>query len=162
LKEDIMPEIDHIDGEAQAIGAVNTLVFSGDRIIGYNTDGFGALNAIEQGRPVKGKHVVVLGAGGAAKAVIYEAHRRGANVTVVNRDAAKGLHLANRIGCHALPLDQFSQNLGCDILINCTPVANPIHEEAINSEALVMDIKTRPKETPFLTAAKYKGCHIIH
>ena len=163
LKEHIIPFLDHIDQEAHDIGAVNTLLFEGGKVSGFNTDGKGALNAIEQECPVKGKRILLLGAGGAAKAIAYEAHRRGGLVTILNRDFEKAKRLASRVGCIAKGLDQVSNCVkeGYEILINSTPVPMPIDAEAILPQAIVMDI-TKPMETPFLTSAKKKGCKVVY
>ncbi len=75
LKEHILPFLDDIDPQAFDIGAVNTILFEKSKIFGFNTDGTGALNAIEKECQVKNKRIVIIGAGGAAKAIAYEAHR---------------------------------------------------------------------------------------
>lgn len=164
LKEHIIPFLDHVDREAHDIGAVNTLLFEGGKVSGFNTDGKGALNAIEQECPVIGKRIVLLGAGGAAKAIAYEAHRRGAILTILNRDHDKAHRLASRVGCIGKGLDQLADCVkeGYDIVINSTPVPMPIDAEAILPQTIVMDIKTKPKEIPFLTSAKNKGCKVIY
>ena len=82
LKESVLPHLDHIDSKARNIRAVNTLVFDEGMISGFNTDGIGALNAIEQVKPVKNQRVVLLGAGGSAKAIADEAHQPGAQLTL--------------------------------------------------------------------------------
>lgn len=164
LKECIFPFLDHIDPQALAIGASNTLFFEKDKVNGFNTDGIGALNAIENECPVKEKRVVIIGAGGAAKAIAYEAQRRGAQVTILNRDAEKALQIAQHLHCIGKGLEHMAvcAEEGYDILINCTPVALPIAPEHILPQAFVMDIKTKPKETGFLTHAQEKGCRIIY
>lgn len=162
LKEHILPFLDQIDPQALDIGAVNTLLFKEGVLSGFNTDGIGALNAIE--REVKGKQIVIIGAGGAAKAIAYEAHRRGALVTILNRDERKAHEMAQRLHCIGKGLDYMATcfEAGYDILINCTPVPLPIPSDYILPQAIVMDIKTRPKETPFLKHAMEKGCQIIY
>lgn len=157
LKEAVLPLLDTIDPEASSIGAVNTILFQKGKLIGFNTDGKGALNAIEKECAVLGKHIVILGAGGAAKAIAFEAIKRGANVTIVNRDNSKAADLANRLSCLASDF----MPIAYDILINCTPVF-PILEKDILPHALVMDITTKPKDTPFLMAAKSKGCKVLY
>lgn len=157
LKEAILPFLDEIDMEAGKIGAVNTLLICDGKLKGFNTDGRGALNAIEKELPVSGKHIVILGAGGAAKAVAFEAIKRGADVTIVNRDNAKADEVASLFFCRSSTFIPKAY----DILINCTP-SFPIKEEDILKDALVMDITTKPKDTPFLIAAKSKGCPIIY
>ena len=86
LKERVIEYLDEIDPWAKKVGAVNTLRFEEGRIKGFNTDGKGALNALDQ---VRGKKIVILGAGGASKAVAAEALERGAQVIVLNRDEKK-------------------------------------------------------------------------
>lgn len=164
LKEIIMPFLDYVDEEASKIGACNTLVFKNGRIEGYNTDGIGALNAIEKYTSVEGKRVVIIGAGGAGKAIIYEASRRRADVVVLTRGREKAKQAAKQFGCKAQPLEKAAdwRSRGYDILINCTPVEMPLDEELILPGALAMDIKTRPKDTRFLTSALKKGCKVVY
>ncbi len=164
LKECIFPFLDHIDSQACDIGASNTLLFEQGKISGFNTDGMGALNAIERQCSVKEKRIIILGAGGAAKAIAYEAQRRGAHVTILNRDAEKAVQIAQHLHCVGKGLDQIAicAEEGYDILINCTPVSLPIDPDYILPQAFVMDIKTKPKETEFLQHAQKKGCHIIY
>lgn len=163
LKEHIMKHIDHIDVQAKEIGAVNTLVFKDNYIEGYNTDGFGALDPIEEVCKVQNKRVVILGAGGAAKAIAHEAKRRGVVVTILNRNQERALALGQQLGCNAGNLNEMSQFAkdGYDILINCTPLSMPIPPKDILSNSIVMDIVTNPKEATFLDTAKEKGCHVI-
>jgi len=164
LKEHILPFLDEIASQAASIGAVNTLFFEEKKIYGSNTDSIGALNAIENVYLVKGKTVVIIGAGGAAKAIAYEAHRRGGHVIIVNRDKRRAHQVAERLHCEGKGLDSMAAcaETGYDILINCTPSSEPISAEFILPRALVMDIKTRPMETPFLKLAKERGCPIIY
>lgn len=164
LKEHILPFLDSIDPQALDIGAVNTLLFEGGKIFGFNTDGSGALNAIESGYQVKDKRVVIIGAGGATRAIAYEAHRRGGLVTIVNRDERKAFQIAKRLHCIGKGLDYMATcaKTGYDILINCTPSSLPIPSDYILPQAIVMDITTKPKETAFLKLASEKGCPIIY
>lgn len=164
LKEHILSFLDSIDPIAQDIGAVNTLLFEEGKIFGSNTDGIGALNAIEREYLVKDKRIVIIGAGGAAKAIAYVAHRRGALVTIVNRDEEKAHQLGHDLQCIGKGLDYMKTcaESGYDILINCTPATLPIDPDYILPQAIVMDIRTKPKETPFLKLAMEKGCPIIY
>lgn len=161
LKEFVLPHIDHIDPIAKEIGACNTLQFHNGTIFGTNTDGMGALNAIERKMPIKGKKIVLIGAGGSAKAIAHEARRRGAHVTVLNRNKKKAEHLANNLSCLGHGLEHLSE-CHYDILINSTPVGMPIDRNHIRPDSLVMDIKTYPKQSEFLTHASQKGCEIIY
>lgn len=164
LKEHILPFLDKIDPLSLEIGAVNTLVVEKGKLLGFNTDGIGALNAIERKYPVKGKQVVIIGAGGASKAIAYETCRRGGNVTIINRDSEKARQVAQRLNCTGKGLDHMTScaETGYDILINCTSSPMPIDPNYILPEALVMDVMTAPKETAFLKHAIEKKCKIIY
>lgn len=164
LKESILQFIDYVDPKAQEIGAVNTLRFQDDKLYGYNTDSFGALNAIERQLPVKGKRIIIIGAGGAAKAIAYEACIRGALVIILNRNAERAYQIANHIHCQANGLANIESYVksGYDIIINTTPSPMPIDPVNILSNTLAMDIRTRPKQTEFLKHAAAKGCRIVY
>ncbi len=151
LKETILPFLDSIDPKARAIGAVNT-VRIGPEILGTNTDAPGALNAIEKHLAVKNRRVAILGSGGSAKAIAYEAALRGAHVIVFNRTVEK----ARALGFEAHALSALP-NHSYDLLINTIPSevpASPI------PGTYVMDIVYAPKLTPFLAQAE--GCHLIY
>lgn len=164
LKEQVMAYLDEIDPLAKQMGAVNTLLFEGGKIKGFNTDGPGALDAVEEVEKVKGKHIVIIGAGGAAKAIAFTAVSRGAKLTVLNRDKEKAQSLASSLGFEGFGLDEMPKvyERGYDILINCTPAQLPIDPAYLIPHALVMDIKNRPKDTDLLLKAKEKGCQIIY
>jgi 3-dehydroquinate dehydratase/shikimate dehydrogenase len=152
LKEHIIEHLDHIDPYAKEIGAVNTILFKEGKAHGYNTDGKGALDAIEKRMFVKGKKVTVLGAGGAAKSIIYEALQRGATVSLLNRTREKALKLADK--WNLTLLDEIDP---CDILINTTPVSFEW-----NHRCIAMEISSVPKETPFIEKALSLGCPVIY
>lgn len=150
-KEAIIPYLDEIDPTAKEIGAVNTLIFQNGRVKGYNTDATGAIEALEQ--PLTGKKVVLLGAGGAAKAIAYEARKRGADVILLTRDPSK--HVCDG------KLDDFGK-FPHDIVINCTPSRLPIDVSKLREGCTVMDITTMPKETELLILAKERGCKVVY
>lgn len=160
LKEKILPFLQKIEPKAISIGAINTLVLTQDFITGSNTDGIGALDAIEKRRSVFEKKVVLIGAGGAARAIAFEAHRRGAFVFIVNRTLQKAHDLAKDIGCQSRSFSDFPSEY--DILINCSPILPDIDLQKILPTALAMDIVYRPRETPFLSIAKSAGCEIVY
>lgn len=164
LKEVLLPHVDFIDPYAASIGAANTLVYKEDGIHAYNTDGIGALNAIEKIASVNDKRVLIVGAGGAAKAIIVEALRRGAHVTVVNRTVSRAEELALQYSIRAAALSDITQIIreGYDFLINCTPVGIPFDLELLLPEKIVMDIKTLPQLTEFLAKAIEKKCLIVY
>ena len=114
LKERVLPYVVP-DEEAKAIGAVNTIKV-GDQLYGYNTDGKGALEALGD---VEGKRVHIMGAGGSARAIAFEAKKRGALVSIENRNRKRAEDLAK--------LWDLKVGRGeYDILVNTTPIAPPI------------------------------------
>ncbi|NGX61107.1 MAG: Shikimate dehydrogenase (NADP(+)) [Chlamydiae bacterium] len=159
LKEAILPYLDEIHPDAKKIGAVNTLLFQEGKIYGWNTDGIGALDAIEAKQKVAGKRFMVLGAGGAARAIVFEAKRRGALVEVYNRTKERALQLAHEFAVVGRELDAFPSE--GEIVINTTPDPLPILPEKIPPNSLVMDIKTLPKMTRFLEEAESRGCTLV-
>lgn len=140
--------------------AINTLGFSDQKMECWNTDGIGALDALEKKTFVYGKQIVILGAGGAASAIAEEATKRGAHVLIANRTIQRACSLSQQVNGKALLLNQFATR-GYDILINCTP-ACPIDTDHLLPHRVVMDITTTPKMTPLLTAAQAKGCALIY
>ncbi len=100
-KQAVIAHLDELSDEARAIGAVNTIVFADGRRIGYNTDCIGFLRAMtDRGLSVDGGHALVLGAGGAARAVVYTLLQAGAAVTVLNRTEEKATSLADDLRSH--------------------------------------------------------------
>jgi len=164
LKEAVMPYLDWIDPQAKEMGACNTIVIREGKLLGYNTDSIGALNAIEHAEKVMEKRIVILGAGGAARAIAYEAERRGAKVTLLNRNSEKARLIAQQIGCRWGEIESMDVccREGYEILINCTPLFMPIESAYILSDSIVMDINTRAIDTSFLKAAKEKNCRIVY
>lgn len=164
LKEVVIPYLDSVDAKAQAIGAVNTIRFVEGKAVGYNTDCDGALNALESVTKVKNKRVVIIGAGGAARAIAYEARIRGATVCIVNRDAAKAAHLADLFTCSYKALSDMAKcaSEGYDILINTTPIEMPIEQEHLLPSTTVMDIQTGIYMPSLLKHALTKNCLIVH
>ena len=92
-KEQLLPFLDEHD----PLKAINTVHFHEGRVFGYNTDGTGALDALEERGPVQGKSLVILGAGGSAKAIAFEAKKQGARVTILNRTEERAVKLAEEL-----------------------------------------------------------------
>jgi 3-dehydroquinate dehydratase/shikimate dehydrogenase len=151
LKEAICPYMDELSVEAQAMGAVNTVTIRDGKFFGTNTDGVGALNVIEKHLSVRGKQVAILGAGGTAKAIAYEAKLRGAEVTIYNRSREKG----EKMGFSSFSLQELK---GSDVLINTIPVATVFPK----GKTLALDVVYAPRETPFLQEAAKLGCKCIY
>ena len=164
LKEAILPFLDDLSPSAKAIGAVNTIAIDQGKWTGHNTDGIGALRAIEQKIPVKDKRFVIVGAGGAAKAIAYEAVQRGAHVTILNRTAAKAEHLAGIYHCRGGGFSLFPEVVreGYEIIVNTIPEGELIDDRWILPHTVAMDIVYVPQDTPFLQKAAKKGCTLVY
>lgn len=163
-KEAIMPLLSETSIETRVIGACNTTQIKNGTMIGYNTDGIGALNAIERHGLVFGKHIVFIGAGGAAKALIFEAAQRGAFVSVVNRTPEKAIEIAKIVKGRGGGFDLLPEicKQGYDVIIHCTPESDLVEEKWILPEKIAMDIVYVPKNTPFLVKASQKKCKIVY
>ncbi|MFC1591604.1 shikimate dehydrogenase [Thermodesulfobacteriota bacterium] len=165
-KQAVMAFLDDIDPLAKKIGAVNTVVNSGGRLIGYNTDLAGALKPIQARTPVAGRRVTLLGAGGAARAIAVGIIAAGGKLTILNRTVAKARALADELGCGAGPLADFPRT-ETDILINMTSVGmHPRVAEAPVDTALVKNMTVldgiyNPEKTLLLQKAEENGCSSI-
>ena len=172
--------IDHLDGlgkSAEIIGAVNTIVRDGDRLIGENTDGRGFVAALKSVVDPADKSVVLFGAGGAARAVAVEMALAGAaRITVVNRSAGRGQAVVdllndrtNARGSYAPWEGTFSVPSGSDIVIHATSVglypdvdAMPdIDTDSLTPDMVVADGIHNPPLTRLLQAAKDCGCKTV-
>lgn len=149
FKEQVLSCLDQIDPEAKKIGAVNTITFEKGIAIGTNTDGKGALAPLESKTSVLGKRILLLGAGGAARAIAYEAIKRGANVTVTSRSAQRREQFAHDLSCAHIPWEK-KECYRAEIIINATPDCDL--ELNIAQADLVLDINL--VEGEFLRKAK--------
>jgi shikimate dehydrogenase len=163
----VMQQLDEVDDLALRIGAVNTVVNRDGRLIGYNTDCFGAVAALKEKTTLLGHRVAVLGAGGAARAVGFGLAAEGALVTIFNRDSSRGEALARALGVDFCPLADFSRKVP-DIVVNTTSVGMwpnvqvmPISEDVLSDNLVVMDIVYNPLETALLRAAQKRGCRTV-
>ena len=123
FKEDVIPLLDDLDEGARKIGAVNAIVAQGNILKGFNTDVVGVERAFRAGgiKPA-GKNVIVLGAGGAARAAVAALVRNGADVVVVNRTVEKAWNIARSFGCRAEPLASLENEMAeAGILVSCLP-----------------------------------------
>lgn len=163
-KEAVLPFLTEMSIQVRVIGACNTIQIDSGHRIGYNTDGIGALNAIERREQVFGKHVIFIGAGGTAKALVFEAAQRGASVSIINRTPEKAVELAATCGGRGGGFDLMQQlcTIGYDVLVNCTPDSDVVDEKWILPEKIIMDIVYVPKTTPFLAKAVQKKCRIVY
>jgi len=171
------------DTMAQAIGAVNTIKFSGDTIagiagitgiVGHNTDGIGAVKAlVASGVDIPGSRVLILGAGGAARAVAYQLAKDGARVTIANRTLGKAQELAGNVrsvgNANGTGLEELPKlTADADIIINTTSVGmHPdtdltlVTADMMHTGQVIFDIVYSPLETRLLREAKKAGAITI-
>lgn len=166
-KSSVIPLLDEIDTLAEDIGAVNTIVNKDGKLIGYNTDATGALMALEGAVSVEGKNCVIVGAGGAARAIGYILKKHNVILTIANRSEEKGKDLASSLDSKYIKLEQL-ENEKTDILINTTPVGMtpnpdfcPVPEKALKQGMAVMDIIYNPRRTKLLNLASDIGCSVV-
>jgi shikimate dehydrogenase len=174
----VIEYLDDVDDGAKLVGAVNTIKFADEKAIGYNTDGVGCAKALQEaGITVKGQTVMLLGAGGAARAIAFQLIKEEANVVIANRTKKKADELAvdikektgKSIGVVDYAPDSLKQMLSkVDILINTTTVGmSPRKEESplpaafLDTRLVVMDIVYNPLDTRLLRDAKKRGCKTV-
>lgn len=169
FKQAVMPFLDELDPIAKTIGAVNTVVNEGGTLMGHNTDWIGAMRALEEEVPVAGARVLLIGAGGAARAIAFGVKERGGTLVIANRDLEKARNLAAETGASARDLEELERAGDYDIVINATSAGmlevdpkSLIPEKALREGLTVMDIVYKPIETELLKAARRRGARAIH
>ena len=166
-KEKFLSYVDGLDETARAVGAVNTVIKTWNRLEGRNTDVEAALAPLRRrGIPLAGSRVAVLGAGGAARALVYGLVRAGARVTVFNRTPARSRELARAFGARSMPWSRL-RGFACDLLINATSVGlapetdrTPVPASWVRA-AVVYDIIYNPPESLLLRQARARGAQVI-
>ena len=172
LKQDVLPHLANSDPLTARIGACNTLRTGADgKLYGFNTDVAGVVRPLERRLKLQGARIVVLGAGGAARAAVFGLVEQGAEVFIVNRTHENAVKLARQAKAKPLKHDLFAKS-SFDVLINATPCGMegsnsrnsgqpmPISEKELNA-SLVFDMVYTPIETPLLKLAKERGIPVI-
>ena len=172
-KEAVMEYLDEVDPVARRIGAVNTLLFrahpdSGTVVSrGFNTDWLGSNLALAEKMKLPGSRVIILGAGGAARAVGFGLVEAGAEVIICNRSEERGQELARWLGCGFCSTGQLA-GAHADGLVNTTSVGMepdvdgiPIDPDLLSGFSVVMDIVYAPLATTLLKKAAAAGCRTI-
>ena len=184
-KQEIIKQLDHVDDDAAAIGAVNTVVVTEKQeLIGYNTDTYGFLHALQQdgGFDVRGHDALVLGAGGVSRAVCAVLLREGvASLTLANRTTARAEALLADLDTRGVPMqassldsaalaDALSGRGTLGLIVNCTSLgmlhgpaeeASSISGELIPSGAMVYDLVYNPPVTPMMRLAQQAGARTL-
>ncbi|MBT4916824.1 shikimate dehydrogenase [Candidatus Peregrinibacteria bacterium] len=172
-KESVMDYLNEVDEEARAIGAVNTVHNKGGFLYGYNTDHVGSNRALEEAcGSLDGKRVVVMGAGGAVRGLVYGLKKAGAEVSVHNRTAERAEAIGKDFDVEFGNLEEMKAASG-DVFIQASSlwlnypemgeldINRLFPDEFVNKFSYVMDIVYKPLKTPLLAKAEKLGKSII-
>ena len=165
-KQAILSHLDNTDPFTAKIGACNTIVRSADgKLYGFNTDTSGVVRPLEQRMTLQDAKILVLGAGGAARAAVFGLRERGAQVSILNRSVAAAQKLGRQARARTIKRPDLKK-LEFDVIINATPVGmgntkeSPLNAEEIKAK-YVFDMVYDPSETRLLKLAKERGCEVI-
>jgi len=164
-KERILRYLHDCDPLAAEIGAVNTVVVRAGKLYGYNTDFAGVLRAIERRLPLSSSSVLLLGAGGAARAAAFALARAGSAVTIWARRKQRARALARAVGAETIDRREIARRR-FDAIVNCTPVGmhpgggSPLESRELTCR-LVMDLIYRPLKTELLRRAERRGIETV-
>jgi 3-dehydroquinate dehydratase / shikimate dehydrogenase len=164
-KTAVIPFLDELDETAQRIGAVNTVIIEGKRLVGYNTDAHGAIAPLASATDLYRAHCAIIGAGGSARAVVFGLLERGARVSLFTRNPEKARALADEFHIAVDSIEAIF-NSDAEIVINTTPVGMRHHDEgqsiiplaAWRNRRIAYDLIYNPLETRFLADARQAGC----
>jgi 3-dehydroquinate dehydratase/shikimate dehydrogenase len=165
LKQDIIPHLEQTDPLSAKIGAVNTLRLLDGKLYGFNTDVAGIVGPLEKRMQIRGSKILVLGAGGAARAAVFGLKDKGAEVFILNRTAETAQKLARQSGSKTIKKEALAKT-PFDVIVNATPVgmagnkATSIIEGELNAK-LVFDLVYNPLETPFIHQARKQSIPFI-
>lgn len=164
-KERILRYLDRCDPLAAEIGAVNTVVVRAGKLYGYNTDFTGVLRAIERRLPLASSSVLLIGAGGSARAAAFALARAGATLSIWARRPGRASALARAVGGNAVDRREIARR-SFDAIVNCTPVGmhpydgSPLESRELNCQ-VVMDLIYRPLKTELMRRAERRGIETI-
>ena len=171
-----MPLLDEVDDDVRAIGATNYITIEQRRLIGHNNDGKGVVKAIEKVASLRGQQVVMLGAGGAGRAMAVEIAWAGAaQLTLITRREQQGQEVAeivtraSGVPCQWMPWQApLVLPSGTSLLMNATHLgcapeleAVPVDWSSVDRQCIAVDVITNPRITPFLAAARDHGCPVV-
>jgi 3-dehydroquinate dehydratase / shikimate dehydrogenase len=173
-KEVMVTRCDRVDGAAKAVGAVNTVVWEGGEVHGFNTDYRAAMNCLDirlntesRKTPLAGHSALVLGAGGVARALAYGLKRRRADVIISSRRLDKAERLAHEMDARAIPWEQRHMTK-VEVIVNCTPVGmhpnmdeTPYDARYFRPNSIVFDTVYNPEQTLFFKQARERRCQVI-
>jgi 3-dehydroquinate dehydratase/shikimate dehydrogenase len=166
LKQEILPHLEQTDPLSAKIGAVNTIRMLDGKLYGFNTDVAGIVLPLEKRLSLRGAKVLVLGAGGAARAAVFGLRDKGAEVFILNRTPETAQKLARQSGSKTIKKEALAKT-SFDVIVNATPVgmagnkAAPLLEAKDLNTRLVFDLVYNPLETPLIRMARQQGINII-
>jgi len=164
FKEQAYGAADHVSGAAKTVSSANILIFKDGQIFADSSDGEGVLYALAEQAPtltLKGAHVVMLGAGGAARAAAGALLNAGARLSILNRTRERAQSLADDLGAGVSVADSEEVLDGADLVINALSIRPEFDLSRLPSSAVVMDMTYRPVVTPFLHSAQSRGLTIV-
>ncbi|HST53104.1 MAG TPA: shikimate dehydrogenase, partial [Pyrinomonadaceae bacterium] len=167
-KTSFMSHLDWIEKTAREIGAVNTVVIEGDELRGYNTDAAAALKPLDGLMNPRGTRVAIIGAGGAARALLWSLREHGARSTVFARDVERARATARDFGAEPAQVEGASFD-GFDLVVNATPLGTrgaseretPATVAQLRGARVAYDLVYNPRETRFLREASAAGCATV-
>jgi 3-dehydroquinate dehydratase/shikimate dehydrogenase len=167
LKQEILPYLAKTDPISEKIGACNTIVRSQDgRLFGFNTDVGGIVRPLERRLQLRGAKILVLGAGGAARAAVFGLTEKGAEVTILNRTPETAQKLARQAKAKTIKREQVAKTQ-FDVILNATPAGMTgqklqtiLNPEELNAR-IVFDTVYNPIDTPLVRMAREKGIAVI-
>lgn len=175
-KEKVIKCINALDDQVAGIKAANTVVFKDNNAYGYNTDCYAAIKSLEDrlkekepesDNVFKDQKVMLLGAGGVARAIAFGLLEKGAKVTICARDYKKSEALATAMDCQSIDWPERA-NFECSVIINCTPVGmhpnmndTPFDGEWFDKKMVVFDTVYNPEQTLFIKLAREAGCETV-
>jgi 3-dehydroquinate dehydratase/shikimate dehydrogenase len=166
LKQEILPHLEQTDALTAKIGSCNTIRLLDGKLYGFNTDVAGIVTPLEKRMTIRGSKILVLGAGGAARAAIFGLRDKGAEVFILNRTPETAQKLARQSGAKVIKKEAVAKT-PFDVIINATPVgmagvkATPLLEAKDLNTKLVFDLVYNPIETPLIRLARQQSIPFI-
>ncbi len=164
FKSKVLKYLDEVDENARRIGAVNTIVNQRGRLQGHNTDWIGFVRDLKEFMPIQDNTFGIIGAGGAARAIIFGILAERGKAVILNRTVEKARALAEDFGCPFLPLSAIAK-LKAECIVNTTPVGmaphredSPLESGGLENFPHVVDVIYNPLETRLLGDARKAGC----
>ncbi|MDD2195971.1 MAG: shikimate dehydrogenase [Bacteroidales bacterium] len=154
-KRDVLNLVDVVALDAEKIGAINTIVNSNGRLIGYNTDHYGVTQSLKEvGIDIPNSNCLVLGGGGAARSAVYGLSQQGAKVFICNRTICKAKAIADDFGCTLMDWQEFDSTLSFDVVVSTiVPEATPHFMDSVKFKYL-LDASYKPSAVSHIAKSK--------